>query len=314
MESAIAKFLCSEDIHEVLSLVEQAFGPAGQTERHLVEKARRDARILNIYEGTNEVQRFLVLRDLAALAAEWPELPERLFERPGDARAMVLATWKNRIRRHVRTASEVLGDAAWSDAMLQPVMFLLPEMAAEVLRLECVWYRTEWLVARRMLLGADYADPLRAAGSRAAERALARLAHLDMKYHDGWERIVSNGSVPEVQAADAFLDQAVLLPETRRTSKPAAHRALRVLAVLRPVADLSPNPLLDRGILREVVWQADPHDRSGLVEALALKTANDAVRVHVLLAGGPEHEAMLRTTAASADALIRLECGSGTTG
>ena len=70
MESAIAKYVCSEDIHELITLLEQAFGPEGQTEQFLLEKARRDSRILTIYEGTNEVQRFLILKDLIAQAAE----------------------------------------------------------------------------------------------------------------------------------------------------------------------------------------------------------------------------------------------------
>ena len=308
MESAIAKFVCSEDVHEVLSLVEQAFGPVGQTERHLVEKARRDARILNIYEGTNEVQRFLVLRDLVALSADWPELPRKLHERPGDDHAAVLSDGKNRIRSHVRTATEALGDAAWSDVMLQPVMFLLAEMAAEVLRLECIWYRTEWLGERRELLGQDYVGPLMAAGARSAERAMARLAHLERKYQEGWERIAANGPVPEVQAADAVLDQAALPPETRQPGLPDTARPLRVLVILRPVADLSPSPLLDRGILREIVWQADPRDRSGLDHALALKASNNAAHVQVLFIGGPEHEDLLRMTAPSADAFVRLAC------
>ena len=309
MESAIAKFLCSEDIHEILSLVEQAFGPEGQTERRFVEKARRDARILNIYEGTNEVQRFLVLKDLAALAADWPELPERLPERPGDERAEVLAQWKNRIKRHVREAAEWLGDAAWSDAMLQPVMFLQAEMAAEVLRLECIWYRTEWLGRRRQVLGEDYTAPLQAAGARAAELALARLVHLERRYRDGWERIRMHRAVPEVQAADALLDRTAARPVRQRTAMPAIDRKLSILAVLRPVADLPPDPQPDRGILREIVWMADPRDRSGLDQALALKAGNNTVRVDVLLAGGPEHEGLLRAVGASADSLIRLESG-----
>jgi len=147
-------------------------GPASQTERFLLEKARRDSRILNIYEGTNEVQRFLILKDLIAMAADWPELPERLPERPADERAMTLARWKNRVRRHARAAADLLGDAAWADAMLQPALFRLAEMAGEVLRLECVWYRVEWLEARRSSLGERYVDILRPAGERAAARAL----------------------------------------------------------------------------------------------------------------------------------------------
>src|SRR5207244_5329648 len=69
MESAISKMLVSELLHRVIELAEEVHGLAGQTTRHLVEKRKRDARVLNIYEGTNEIQRFLILRELADLGA-----------------------------------------------------------------------------------------------------------------------------------------------------------------------------------------------------------------------------------------------------
>src|SRR5207253_10077728 len=60
MESAISKMLVSELLHRVIEFAEEIHGLAGQTQQHLVEKRKRDARILNIYEGTNEVQRFSI--------------------------------------------------------------------------------------------------------------------------------------------------------------------------------------------------------------------------------------------------------------
>ncbi|MBI5206488.1 MAG: acyl-CoA dehydrogenase family protein [Candidatus Firestonebacteria bacterium] len=68
LESAVAKFFCSELLHKILYSAEDFFSIEGQTERSLIEKIRRDARILNIYEGTNEVQRFLVLKDLVRIS------------------------------------------------------------------------------------------------------------------------------------------------------------------------------------------------------------------------------------------------------
>src|SRR5581483_1641580 len=49
MESAVAKMLVSELLHHVIELAEEVHGPAGQTQLHLVEKRKRDARVLNIY-------------------------------------------------------------------------------------------------------------------------------------------------------------------------------------------------------------------------------------------------------------------------
>ena len=204
MESAIAKYACSEDIHEIIGLVERAFGPAGQTERYLLEKARRDSRILTIYEGTNEVQRFLIVKDLVAQAALWRELtgPQ------ADDAAGTLAAWKNKLGKLVKDAATLLGDACWSDAMLQPAMFPLAEMAGEILRLECIYYRMEWLHERSGLLGNAYAAPLLKAGERAIERTTARLAHLEGTYSAAWEQVSGNMDMPEVRAADAALDRA----------------------------------------------------------------------------------------------------------
>ena len=306
MESAIAKYLCAEDIHDVLTLTERAFGPASQTERFLLEKARRDSRILNIYEGTNEVQRFLLLKDLIAMAADWPELPERLPERPADERAMTLARWKNRVRRHACAAADLLGDAAWADAMLQPALFRLAEMAGEVLRLECVWYRVEWLEARRSSLGERYVDTLRPAGERAAARALGRLAYLEEGYGERWDRIRSHRDVPEVVAADSLLERMSNLRPAEQSPAPQSKTPVTVLVILRPLADLSPLPSLDRGVLRELTWTFDPRDRAALDQALSLKAANSGVQVHVLMNGTAEHEEMLRDAAAGADALYRI--------
>ena len=308
MESAIAKYVCSEDVHEIISLLEQAYGPVGQTEQHLLEKARRDARILNIYEGTNEVQRFLILKDLIGQAADWPELPERIPERPDDDAAVTLSRWKNRLRKRVRAARQRFGDAAWSDAMLQPALFPLSEMAGEVLRLECTTWRLEWLGSRRELLGASYVDPLLAAGRRAAERALAKLDHLDRSAEAAWQVLESDLMVPEVRAADALLDRAARKTDEVPEAAGAMTVPFRILSIVRPTALCSPSPRLSDGAITELIWEADPLDRAGLEQALALKAASGPkVTIDVLMPCGPEFEPLVRSTAASADRLIRLD-------
>ena len=308
MESAIAKYICSEDVHEIISLIEQAYGPAGQTEQFLLEKARRDARILNIYEGTNEVQRFLILKDLIGQAADWPLLPERVPERPNDEAARTLGSWKNILRAHVLAVRKRLGDAAWSDAMLQPAFFPLAEMAGEVLRLECVFYRIEWLEARREVLGPAYVDPLLVAGRRAAERPLAQLEHLDRSFTKAWDWISRDLGVPEVRACDAALDRAAEPIAAHHERTGAATVPLRILSIVRLSAELSPSPRLTEGSISELVWDADPLDRSGLDQALGLRAANGPnVTVDVLVPGGAEQEQILRSAAPAADRLIRLD-------
>lgn len=67
IEAALSKFLASEGLHRVLRALENIRGPMAASTTELIEKWRRDARILNIYEGTNEIQRFLVLKDIPNL-------------------------------------------------------------------------------------------------------------------------------------------------------------------------------------------------------------------------------------------------------
>jgi electron transfer flavoprotein-quinone oxidoreductase len=307
MESAIAKYACSEDIHELLTLVERAYGPAGQTEKFLLEKARRDSRILTIYEGTNEVQRFLILKDLMAQAASWQELPEP----EGDDKARTLAAWKNALRKQVKAVSALLGDSSWSDAMLQPALFPLAEMAGEILRLECVYHRLEWLEHRSTLLARsshNYAALMRAAGRRSAERTVLRLEHLAGTFALAWENVKSGMDMPEARAADAVLDAMEEKAPFRLAAPGVLDAPIHVLCIVRPVAELSPRPRVRDGAVHELVWRLDPADLSGLSQALALKAASGPrTVVDVLLAGRADHEDLLRQAAGGrADSLHRL--------
>ena len=304
MESAIAKYICSEDVHELISLVERAFGPPGQTENYLLEKARRDSRVLTIYEGTNEIQRFLIVKDLIVQAPLWPELSVPL----GDARAGTLTSWKNKLRKFVKDAATLLGDACWSDAMLQPAMFPLAEISGELLRLECIYYRMEWLDARAGLLGGNYAAPLLKAGERAVQRTLSRLTRLDAQYSSAWEQVARGLDAAEVRATDAALDRLAMALTPGQETSTAVRARLRILSIVRPVADLSPSPRLSDNTIQELVWKPDPLDQAGLTQALALKAGNASqVTLDVLMPGFAEHEHILRANAgAAADRLIRL--------
>ncbi|MGE5173229.1 MAG: acyl-CoA dehydrogenase family protein [Betaproteobacteria bacterium] len=308
MESAIAKYACSEDIHELISLIEHAYGPVGQTEKFLLEKARRDARILTIYEGTNEVQRFLILKDLIAQTVAWAGLAAL----PDDHRARTLAEWKNTLRAAVKDAAELLGDTAWSDAILQPALFPLAEMAGEILRLECIYYRMEWLDKRKAFLAQsdpEYAPSLLEAGMRAAERTEARLASIYEKMKHGWEQVKGNSNMPEVRAADAALDALAVRPAPVVIPPGSMGARIRILAIVRPVADLSPHPGISDSSVREIIWRIDPGDLAGLSQLLDLKAASGPhVILDVLMPGGPEHDDLLRSYAGvRADDLLRLD-------
>jgi alkylation response protein AidB-like acyl-CoA dehydrogenase len=63
-ESAIVKCLGSEWAADVIDEALQIHGGLGYIRGSLVERAYRDARISEIFEGTNEIQRIVIARDL----------------------------------------------------------------------------------------------------------------------------------------------------------------------------------------------------------------------------------------------------------
>src|SRR5437868_14688732 len=110
MESAIAKMLVSELLHGMIEMTEEIYGLPGQTQLHLVEKRKRDARILNIYEGTNEIQRFSILKDLAAeVAPRWSG--ESALPQPGclSPETLELQALQADVRQRTRAALDFFG-------------------------------------------------------------------------------------------------------------------------------------------------------------------------------------------------------------
>ncbi len=64
--ASMAKLFASETAERVTSDAIQIHGGYGYLRDHSVEKLYRDARVLQIYEGTSEVQRLVIARGLAA--------------------------------------------------------------------------------------------------------------------------------------------------------------------------------------------------------------------------------------------------------
>ncbi len=59
----MAKLFATETAEWVCSNALQIFGGAGYLQGSMVEKLYRDQRVLQIYEGTNEVLKMLIQRD-----------------------------------------------------------------------------------------------------------------------------------------------------------------------------------------------------------------------------------------------------------
>jgi alkylation response protein AidB-like acyl-CoA dehydrogenase len=62
--SAMAKLLCSDAAMEVTVDAVQILGGYGYIKEYPVERMMRDAKITQIYEGTNEIQRLVIAREM----------------------------------------------------------------------------------------------------------------------------------------------------------------------------------------------------------------------------------------------------------
>lgn len=65
MLASIAKALCSDAAVKIATDAVQIFGGYGYSKEYPVEKMMRDAKIFQIFEGTNQIQRTVIARELA---------------------------------------------------------------------------------------------------------------------------------------------------------------------------------------------------------------------------------------------------------
>ena len=64
-QASIAKLVCTDAAMKVTTDAVQVFGGAGYTEDFPVERMMREAKIMQIFEGTNQIQRMVIARHLA---------------------------------------------------------------------------------------------------------------------------------------------------------------------------------------------------------------------------------------------------------
>jgi alkylation response protein AidB-like acyl-CoA dehydrogenase len=72
-----AKLYAGEMVNRVVYKAVQVHGSVGYSRETDVERMYRDARVLSIYEGTSEIQRLVIARDLLGQAAQKPETTAR---------------------------------------------------------------------------------------------------------------------------------------------------------------------------------------------------------------------------------------------
>ncbi|MBE9505210.1 MAG: acyl-CoA dehydrogenase, partial [Chloroflexi bacterium] len=66
-EPSMAKLFASEAAHRICHKAVQIHGGYGYTKEFLVERLYRDQRITEIYEGTSEMQRWTIARQITGL-------------------------------------------------------------------------------------------------------------------------------------------------------------------------------------------------------------------------------------------------------
>ena len=67
LEASMAKCFAGDAAMRVATDAVQVFGGAGYTREFPVERFMRDAKIMQIYEGTNQIQRVVIARELLGL-------------------------------------------------------------------------------------------------------------------------------------------------------------------------------------------------------------------------------------------------------
>ena len=64
-QASIAKLVCTDAVMRVTTDAVQVLGGAGYTRDHPVERYMREAKVMQIFEGTNQIQRMVIARHLA---------------------------------------------------------------------------------------------------------------------------------------------------------------------------------------------------------------------------------------------------------
>ena len=65
-QASIAKLVCTDNAMKVTTDAVQVLGGAGYTKDFPVERFRREAKVMQIFEGTNQIQRLVISRNLGA--------------------------------------------------------------------------------------------------------------------------------------------------------------------------------------------------------------------------------------------------------
>jgi acyl-CoA dehydrogenase len=70
-QSAIVKLFCSDSLDKIVDHAVQIHGGMGYSRELPIERYYRDSRINKIFEGTNEIQKGIIARDILKHQGVW---------------------------------------------------------------------------------------------------------------------------------------------------------------------------------------------------------------------------------------------------
>jgi len=327
MEASVAKLFGTDGLHRVFHFLEPIYGIDGQTQRYRIEKDRRDARVMTIYEGTNEIQQFLLLKDLVDMVGpkldELPQPPE--VQATGSAyaeQAAVLNTMATALHERVKATRETYGSGAWQRALLQPVFFRLSRMVALIKAVDATLHRAHWITSNLTAAGDERR---RAWAERAASGAIGRLRREFWRLARGYDRdletLQAGGRTAELALAETVLDEADTAQDAAevdhahdRIERPAITDHIEVAVVAEQAPRLAPRPRLEDGRIREHVYDFTAADHRALQLALELKRAAPQRVDITLVCAAPLHaeDQMRFGLAAGADRALLLDTNGAT--
>ncbi len=283
LESAVSKMLVSELLHRIIETAEDVHGLEGQTELHLVEKRKRDARVLTIYEGTNEIQRFFILRDVGGdLAARWPAPEPRAAPTP-EARALEEA--KAEVRQRVLAAVETFGGQLSGNPNLQANCFLLSEAVGWLGAAASTLGRVTFLERLPENSAVPDAAARAAVGRRGFARCLGEIRGRLRRFDDELAALRRGHYSPAVRAASLLFLRSGQ-PAPAFTPRSQITRLLSVLVILNPPVPGVPQPHVADGRLLEPYRVLGEADRAALETALRLRDqAGAPVTIQVAAVG-----------------------------
>jgi alkylation response protein AidB-like acyl-CoA dehydrogenase/electron transfer flavoprotein alpha subunit len=298
MESAISKMLASELLHEVIELAEEIHGLPGQTQLHLVEKRKRDARILNIYEGTNEIQRFLIVKELASEVVSRCQDSASGKPKHSAREALEFEATRNSVCQKLASAVRIFDQDLWRDPNLQSNCFLLAEAVAWLKASDSTLARLAWLIQNDLSKQAPANCPDQcdlALGRRSFNRCLAEAQMRLRRFEEELTHLRRGYYGPDVRAASLLFHHTIQAKQISSIGISEIRRPLSLLVIVEPQEPFDPDPCVRNGRLVDPYPSITSADRSAVETALRIRdSAHAPVRIEVAGIGSRASIATLR--------------------